>query len=411
MKILALTKSFPPEIGTASHLFFELCETLVEHGHEVTVITSIPWYNLDEIESHYRNRLVLEECLNGIKVVRVANIPLPSGVRLQAGHVLVPPIFFLGGLKAPKPEVIIVYSPPLLMGLTAYCFSRKWQVPFIFNAQDLYPQCLVDLGQLRNRTLIRLLEKIEAFIYRKAALITVHSQGNKDFLTAHKVVAAANVRVMANWVDTQLIQPGERINDFARQHNLEKKFVVSFAGTMGISQGIVSVVEAAAFLKEYPDILVLLVGGGLDKEQARRKAQELGIKNVKFLPMQTREIYPQVLAASDVCLVPLKKDIRTPVLPSKILGIMAAGRPVLASMPLEGDAPKLIREAQCGLCVEPGNPKALAEAILTLRRNPELCELYGHNGRRYAEQHFSRESCVAKYEALFQEAISRYRSN
>jgi colanic acid biosynthesis glycosyl transferase WcaI len=408
MKILALTKYFPPEIGTASHLFFELCETLVRFGHQVSVITSIPWYNLEEIESRYKSRLFLRENLDGINVIRIANPPLPEGsMKLKAGHIIVPPLFGLGLLTEEKHDVVIAYSPPLLMGLTAYLYSKVWQVPFIFNAQDLYPQCVIDLGQLRNPSLIWAFERLEAFIYQKAAFITVHSEGNKNFLTACKGVDESKVRVAHNWVDTDFIQPGPKDNAFAAEHKLSNKFVVSFAGTMGISQGILSVVEAGQYLRNYLEILLLLVGGGVDKEAAVQRSKELGLDNIKFLPMQPREVYPRILDASDVCLVTLRKDIKTPVVPSKILSIMAAGRPVLASIPMEGDAPDLIQEAQAGLCVEPENPESLAAAILDLYSHPERLEAYGKNGRNYAVSHFSREACVSHYEAIFYEAINQ----
>ena len=409
MKIVALTKYFPPEIGTASHLFFELCETLVQHGHQVTAITGMPWYNLSEVDPRYRGRLVLKEQLNGIKVIRIAEPPFPSDQRVKLGHVTAPLMFCLAGLLEHAPDVVAVYSPPLMMGLTAQVLSRVWGVPFVFNAQDLYPQCLIDLGQLRNPVLIRLFEEMESYIYRKASFITVHSQGNMNFLVNTKGVSPEKIEVAHNWVDTDLISPGSRNNEFAQQHGLTEKFVVSFAGTMGISQGIASVVEAAAVLQAYPDILFLLVGGGIEKELAERRTQELDVKNIKFLPMQPRETYPQILQASDVCLVTLRKDIKTPVVPSKIMGIMAAGRSVLASIPLHGDAPRLIDEAQSGICVEPENPEALAGAILRLYQEQELRESFGQNGRHYAVTHFSREGGVARYETLFQEAINRHK--
>lgn len=409
MKILALTKYFPPEIGTSSHLFFELCQTLVQLGHQVSVITSIPWYNLEEVDDCYKKRLFLRENIEGINVVRIANPPLPEGpLRLKAGHILVPPLFGLGLLTENKHDLVIAYSPPLLMGLTAYLYSKAWQAPFIFNAQDLYPQCVIDLGQLRNPSLIWTFERLEAFIYQKAAFITVHSEGNKNFLISCKGVEASKVKVAHNWVDTDLIHPGPRDNAFASEHQLGDKFVVSFAGTMGISQGILSVVEAAHHLKNNPDILLLLVGGGVEKDPAVQRARELRLSNVKFLPMQPREVYPRILDASDVCLVTLRKDIKTPVVPSKILSIMAAGKPVLASMPLEGDAPDLIHQAQAGLCVEPENPQALAAGILQLYKESQTAQQLGRNGRRYAEKHFSRQACIATYDALFQEALHRY---
>lgn len=408
MKILALTRYFPPEIGTASHLFYELCETLTGRGHKVTVVTGMPWYNLSSVADIYKKRLLMTEVMDGIKVIRAADMPLPwHGLRIKLGHFSAPLSLGLAALQASKPDIMIFYSPPLLFGLSAYFLAKKWKIPFVMNLQDLYPLCLMDYGY--PSALITVLEKMELFIYRQASIITVHSEGNRDYLLDVKKQPAAKVQVVPNWVDTDIITPGSRDNSFRERLGLGNAFIVSFAGTMGAAQGLRCVIDTAQHLKEYPDIKFLLVGGGMEKESLVHAAEMHGLTNVIFYPMQPKEVYPDILGASDVCLSTLVKNFSAPVVPSKILSIMAAGRPVLASMPLKGDAPKLIHEAQCGLCVEPGNPEALAQAILTLYRHPELRDSYGVNGRRYAEEHFSRGSCVAKYEALFQEAISRYR--
>jgi len=404
MKIMALTRYFPPEIGTASHLFYELCETLVLHGHEVTAVTGMPWYNLEAVEDKYKNRMFLKEQLNGIQVIRVADCPVPShGLRIRLGHFSAPVAQAIGGLFTSKPDIIIFYSPPLLLGLAAAFLAKRWKIPFVMNLQDLYPLCLIDYGY--PQAFISFLEIMERYIYKKAKFISVHSNGNKDYLLTEKKQPSDKVRVIYNWVDTGLITPGPKDNSFSNPLNLKDNFVVSFAGTIGAGQGLRFVVDTAWLLREVKDIKFLIVGGGIEKELLVQEAQNQGLSNMIFLPMQPKEIYPDILRASDISLTTLRKNLSAPAVPSKILSIMAAGRPVVASMPLQGDAPKLIQEAQCGMCLEPGDPKALADAILSLYRNSELREFYGQNGRRYVEEHFSRESCIGRYEALFQEAI------
>lgn len=411
MKILALTKYFPPDIGTASHLFFELCETLVRRGHEVTAVTSLPRYNLKKIPAKYRNRLFLKEEMNGITVLRVAGIPSPRPEisRSIEQFYMALPLYFCG-LAAQKPEAIIVYSPPIALGITGYLLGKKWHVPFIVNIQDLFPQCCVDYGF--PKIIIKSFGKIADFVYHKVNYITVHSVGNREvILRDSPFVSPEKIKVIDNWVDTDFIKPGKRTNTFSALHNLNGHFVVSFAGSIGIPQGLEVVIAAANELRDLPEILFLIVGDGVMREKIVRKASGLDLTNVQFLPMQPRGTYPWILASSEVCLVTLLKEISTPVIPSKILSIMAAGRPVLASMPLHGDAPKLIAEADCGLCVEPGNAEALAAGILKLYHNPELRELYGRNGRRYVEEHLSREACVANYETIFQQAVKNFSSS
>jgi colanic acid biosynthesis glycosyl transferase WcaI len=407
MRIMALTRYFPPEIGTASHLFFELCESLVQRGHQVTAVTGMPWYNLDQVEPKYQNRPCLTEQLNGIQVIRVADLPMPSHEwRVKVGHFSTPLTLALGGLMAEPPEAIIFYSPPLLLGLTAHFLARRWNIPFVMNLQDLYPLCLVDYGY--PQAFISFLEKMELFIYKKSEFIIVHSQGNGDYLINFKSQSLEKVKVIHNWVDTDFITPGPKDNLFSVTHGLGNDFIVSFAGTMGAGQGLKFVIDTAWLLKEYQDIKFLMVGGGMEKHLLAEEVEKKQLDNVIFLPMQPKEVYPDILRSSDICLSTLKRTLSAPVVPSKILSIMAAGRPVLASMPLHGDAPKLIEAAKCGLCIGPEDPQALADAILKLYHDPPLRESFGNNGRRYAESHLSREACISKFEALMQEAISQY---
>jgi len=184
---------------------------------------------------------------------------------------------------------------------------------------------------------------------------------------------------------------------------LGKKFIVSFAGIMGFSQDLETVLESARLLKNQPDIAFLMVGDGVEKPKLEKLARDYDLGNVYFLPMQPKDKYPEVLAASDVCLATLRREVRTPVVPSKILSIMAAGRPVLASLPLDGDAPELIAAAQCGISIPPGNPRAMARAILEFYRDAGARERMGVQGREYVVRHFSLQHSAE----LLEDCISR----
>jgi glycosyltransferase involved in cell wall biosynthesis len=208
-------------------------------------------------------------------------------------------------------------------------------------------------------------------------------------------------------VDTNTIQPGAKQNSLRESLGLKDKFIVSFAGIMGYSQDLEMILDCATLLRKNPEIAFLLVGDGVEKPRLQQKVQELHLDKVHFLPMQPKEEYPKVLAASDLCLVTLRKEVKTPVVPSKILSIMAAGRPVLASLSLEGDAPRLLAEARSGICLAPENPQGLAEAILKFSQNPRLGEQMGANGRRYAVRHLSLEACLEQLEQLFEETIGK----
>lgn len=411
MKILLLTAYFPPDTGSAAHLFYELGTALVHRGHHVTVITSMPGYHTQGPLEKYEGKKWVRENINGMSVVRVTTLQLPRHLMVARAlwQFSGAAAFFVAGLRLPAHDVAIVYSPPLPLGLTAWGLRRLKGIPFILNVQDLFPQSIIDLGLLKNQWLIRLFEAMERFVYRQADLITVHSEGNRQHVL-QKMEGKSNekVRVIPNWVDTDFIRPSERMNRFREEHGLGNAFVVSFAGVLGYSQDLDVVLEAARLIGAGPqtsEILFLIVGDGVEKPRLERKAREMGLSNVRFLPMQPRDRYPEVLHASDVCLATLHAEVKTPVVPSKILSIMAAGRPVVAALNLDGDAPRLIAEARCGLCVPPEDPKALAEAILRLYHDPRLREELGGNGRRYAEKHLSLAACVERYEALLREVM------
>jgi glycosyltransferase involved in cell wall biosynthesis len=407
MHILLMTAYFPPDTGSAAHLFYELGTALVGQGHDVTVITGFPGYYAQGDLSRYRRRLWLSEALEGINVARVAVPQLfrdtPAGRGLWQFSCVAS--FALRGLLLSRPDVSLVYSPPLPLGLTAWILRLFRRIPFVLNVQDLFPQSAIDLGVLSNALLIRVFEWLERFLYHQANRITVHSPGNRKHVVACGV-ESERVTVIHNWVDTDFIQPGERFNDFSREHGLDDKFVVSFAGIIGYSQDLDVVLEVAHGLRDHPRVHFLIVGDGVEKARLERKVKSLELPNVRFLPMQPRELYPAVLHASDVALVTLHAEVATPVVPSKILSIMAAGRPVIASMNHSGDAPRLIEESQCGYALPPENPQALAEAILILYQDKALRERLGQNGRRYAEQYLSVQAGAERYMRLFEHLLT-----
>jgi len=392
LKILLLSRYFPPEIGTAANLFHELACGLTGRGHHVTVVTGYPWYNLEKIPGKYHRGMLMKETMDGIDVVRMRFPHFgPKPMKLFLGYGALPVITFFGALLgASRPDVIFAYSPPLPMGVTAWLLKKCWRgVPSVLGVQDLHPQCYIDQQLLTNKTAISLLEGLEKFCYRTASLITVHSEGNREHIVGRKGVPGEKVTVLHNWLDTEEMRPLPRDNEFSREHGLNSKFVVGYAGTLGMSQGLLSIIDTAILLKEREDIEFFIVGDGLEKEKMVQAVAAEGLRNVRFLPMQPKALYPLVVASSDVSLVTLNRLVKTPVVPSKILSIMAAGRTVLASMPLDGDAPRIISEAGCGLCVEPESPKALAEKVVELAEDPERCKRYSEQGREYVVRHFS----------------------
>ena len=404
MRVWLMTAYFPPDTGSAAHLFYELGMTLAEQGHDVTVITGFPSYHAQGDLSPYRRRLWLNETLD--QKLGVARVLVPQVLRdTPTGRGLwqfsCATSFALRGLILPKPDILLLYSPPLPLGLAAWLLRLLRGIPFVLNIQDLFPQSAIDLGVLRSGLLIGFFERLERFLYLCADHVTVHSTGNREHVLAHGV-EPGKVTVMHNWVDTDFIRPGERHNGFSREHGLDGKFVVSFAGVIGHSQDLDVILEAAGLLRDSSRIHFLIVGDGVEKPRLEQKAQDMSLPNVQFLPMQPRHCYPAILHASDVSLATLHAEVATPVVPSKILSIMASGRPVIACINLTGDAPHLIQEAQCGYALPPGNAQALADSILSVYADATLRTRLGRNGRRYAEKHLSVQAGAERYVHLFE---------
>lgn len=409
MRILMLSAYFPPEIGSAAHLFHDLGRAFVERGYAVTVLTGFPSYHVDKEKDERRSRPALwrRETMNGLRVLRVRSFRLPRRVPLLRG---LDQVVFSGALALSGStllpgffDIILTYSPPLFLGLSAQILRRLKKAKTILNVQDLFPQSAIDLGLLNNKALIGLFRAVEAYLYKKSDAVTVHSAGNRS----HVLRRGGDDRrtgVIPNFVDTREIRPGARYNSFRKRHGIrEEEYLVSFAGVIGLSQDIDVILDAAARLKALDPMAFLIVGDGLEKPRLVGKAS--GMTNVRFLPMLSKEEYAELLPASDISLVTLRKEVQTPVVPSKIMSIMAAGRPVVASLPLAGDSSKLIDEAKSGICVPPESPDHLAQAILRLYENSALAEELGRNGRSYVEEHFSIDVCAGAYEKMFRELL------
>jgi len=404
MRILLLTDAFPPEVRSSSHLMYELAEELAGRGHAVSVVTCRPRYNLAPGAAPApASPGVPREPVGGFEVLRVdaPAIHNVGHVRRGLGQLWLPVAFYRAARALPRPDVIYVYSPPLTLGLAAHWLGRRWRAPFVFNVQDLFPQNAIDLGALRNPLLVAFFRRLERFIYRHAAAIALHSEGNAAWLRRDGV-EAAKLRVIHNWVDTDAHRPdaGGAANHFRREVGLEGRFVVLFAGVMGYAQDMETIVEAAARLREESRVVFLLVGDGSERAGVERRVGELNLANVRLLPFVPREDYPQLVAACDVGLVTLKKTMKTPVVPSKLPTYMASARPVIVSVNPESDAGALVRTADCGLLVPPGDPEAMAAAIRQLLNDPARAAALGASGRRYALAHLSRRACIDEIERL-----------
>jgi glycosyltransferase involved in cell wall biosynthesis len=400
-KILMVTEHFFPEIGSASNLFFELGLEFTKQGHDVQVITTFPRdYNLNALIKSTSVKMLSKEKYSGIEIIRTVLLPIPKDNLILRGLEQFWDSIFLAmaGVFLRRSDVILVYSPPLPLAFTSWMLSRIKKCKIIVNIQDIYPQTVIDVGLLKNRIIISIFKMIESFVYVYSDILTVHSESNRDYLVRHGA-PEGKVNVVYNWVDTDSIRPIAKPDTF-EGINLNGKFVVSYAGILSAHQGLDIVLKAAKILEGMKDIIFLFAGDGFAKNNIMKMAADLKLGNLIFLPFQPMEKYNMLLGSSDVSLVCLSSDVATPVVPGKLMSIMASGRPVIACVPKASDTVHIVNNANCGIVVEAGSSKALADAIMEIYNDKTLAKKMGENGRSYANSNFSLSAAIANYEKI-----------
>jgi colanic acid biosynthesis glycosyl transferase WcaI len=372
-------------------------------------MTTMPHYELNRIRDGYRGKIWSREKIDGMDIHRLyVHVPRDKShlVARTISLALWNMFSAAAGALICRADIIFVPSPPLTNGLAGYVIGLVRGVPFIYNLQDIHPDVAIRLGIIRDRYVIKALKAIESFIYARASAISVISDGFKQNLLA-KGVLDPKLRVIPNFVDTEHIRPLARRNPFSSAQWLDDRFVVLFAGNLGLSQGLERILDAAMILDDVHDIVFLMVGNGASKGPLVEQARRMRLRNVKFRPFFSYDDVPFLYASSDVCLVPLKKGLTEESVPSKVYSILAAGRPLIASVDEGSDTWRLVRDAECGLCVQPEDPQALADAVLSLYHDRERGSRLGSNGRRHVEENFSRQKIAGRYAALFEEVRSR----
>jgi glycosyltransferase involved in cell wall biosynthesis len=402
VKILYVSQYFPPEMGAPAARVDELSRYWARDGHEVTVLTGFPNHPTGVVPPEYRKkfrRLVAREKTGGVKVIRTWLLPFPN--RKTYERILNYSSFCFSaactGIFTERPDVVIASSPQLLVGLSGWCVARRKGSRFVLEVRDLWPESLKAVGVGSEASLVyRALARIAGFLYRKADHIVVVTSAFKDHLVQHWRVAPEKISVVENGVEAELFSPRTESN-LRMELCAEGKFVVSYVGTMGNAHGLQTVIEAAERLQSVaPQVLFLLVGEGAEKQQLVSMARSRGLTNLRFVDQQPRERIPAYICASDACLVLLKKsEIFKTVIPSKMLEFMACARPVILGV--QGQAQQILENAQAGICIEPENSSALAQAVLRLADNEQLRETLGRNGRRHVLQNFSRRQSATAY--------------
>lgn len=400
MRILFVTQWFDPEPMPKGVAFARELQRL---GHSVEVLTGFPNYPDGRLYPGYRMKAWQRESLDGVPVLRVPLIPSHS--RSAVGRVANYGSFALsasiaGALAVSTPDVVYAYHPPPTIGLPALAVRQLRGAPYVLDVQDLWPDTLAATGMVRNPAVLRLADRFSRFVYRQAERVVALSPGMRDRLVEYGV-APERADVIYNWCDEAAIGSAGSLPPPPSLAALSGRLKIIFAGTMGLAQGLDTVLDCAARCATLvPQAAFVFVGGGADRDRLERRSAELGLANVSFLPRVSMAEVGAVLAAADVLLVHLKDDpLFRMTIPSKTQAYMAAGRPMI--MAVRGDAADLVQRAGCGWVCTPGDAEELAAQVEAAARvGPAGRAQMGEAGRAFYSRELSLGIGVKKFEAV-----------
>ncbi len=403
MKLTILCPHFAPDVAPTGEVMTAIASALADRGHELHIVTALPWYREHQVEEGWRGRLWRTETTSWGRITRLHPFPtdktnIPARAVAFAGFTGLAAV--AGLLERGRPDAVMVMSPPLPLGLAGWIAAISRRAPFVFNIQDVFPDIAVELGAITDRRVIAAASWLERFLYRRSDAVTVLSEDLRDNVRAklgrHR---PDRVHVIPNFVDTERIAPQDHDNSYRAEYGLSGSTVVMYAGNVGLSQSLDLVVEAARRHQGRSDVVFVINGGGSALDELRRTAE--GLDNLRFVPMQPRERLSEVLAAADVHLVPLRRGLARSSVPSKLYSILAAGRPVLASVDAGTEVATTIERADAGVSVPPEDPDAFCAALELMLDDPAERRRMGSSGRSFVEGWVSPAAVGGSYERLF----------
>lgn len=401
MKICFFNRSYWPDQAATGQLLTELAEDLVSrHGCEVTVVAGRALHGAERDAAGLAP--VDREVRRGVTILRA------NGTRFDrrrfSGRAANYLTYFasaaVAGFQVGRPDIVVSLTDPPILGLAARWTARRTGARFVFLCEDIFPEVAALLEDFHNDTVNRALDRVNRYLLRDADGIVALGDRMRRRLVEEKGADPSRVTVIHNWADCEAITPGPKDNAFTRAHGLGDRFVLMHSGNIGLSQNLDVLIEAAALLKDRARLVIAIVGDGAKREALARQAAGRGLANVRFFPYQPKELLHESFAAADAFLVSLKAGIEGYIVPSKLYGILAAGRPYIAAVDPTCEVATIAREYGCGLLAAPGDPGALAGAIATLHDDPAAARAMGQRARAAALQ-FDRRVAVAAYHSLF----------
>ncbi|HKR30818.1 MAG TPA: glycosyltransferase family 4 protein [Terriglobales bacterium] len=398
MRILLIHQAFcgPNDPGGTRH--YEIAKELVAEGHEVTIVTSRYNYLSGGLKAehlyppgfhvHFASTLIGLHRSYFMRILSFLSFALSS---------------LFVALGAGPQDVILGTSPPIFQAVTAAIVAIVLRRPFVLEVRDLWPEFAISLGVLRNSLLVWLARLMETMLYTCAKSIVVNSPAFENYLQK-RGVPKSKIEIVPNGADISMFHPESRGESFRRAHRLIDNFVVMYAGALGLANGVEVLLEAASLLRNERRIQLVLVGSGKHERQLRCEAELRKLPNVLFVPAQPKERIPEILAAADACVATLANAPALQVtFPNKVFDYMAAGRPTVLAV--EGPIREVIEKSGGGVCIAPGDSKALAQAILALRDSSSLRAEMGAKARKHVEENFNRTQQAQRFLEVLKGAL------
>lgn len=406
MRILLFHMRFNPDLTGTAPLVTQLAEDLVKNGDEVEVIASLPHYGRKDVHPDFRDHRGLFHVSEhkGARIWRtpVYVPPKPTIFHRALNYLSYTILSVVAGLRAKKADVVLAVNPPITTTFSAWIAAKLHRAPLVVGIQDVWPDCVILVGQLKGNLMIKISYLMERIQYKIADRVIVLSQSMKDNLTVKKEVPEEKIAIIPNWADLDVVKPLPKKNSFRAGLDFQDRFIVLFAGNHGFIAALESVLEAAKLLRDNSEIGFLFVGEGNVKKGLVEDAEAENLPNVRFLSTQPAELLPEVLASADIGLVTLRSTLGELNVPSKVYSLMAAARPILAAVPENSEITTLVRDTNCGVCIAPEDPQKLAKAVLDVYNRYTEIEPLGENGRNYLEKNITRYNQTQAYRQTIQ---------
>jgi colanic acid biosynthesis glycosyl transferase WcaI len=398
MRILVSSQTFHPDHSGIALYATDLACYLAEQGHSVTVVTGFPFY------PHWKKRIGDRGCFfrkeqqMSVRIFR-GYLYVPKRVTavrrmLHEGTFLV--FAFFNFLRCGPQDCIVILSPPMLLGLLGIVFKRIWRCQFILHVQDLQTDAAESLAMIKQTWVVRILLRLETFIYHHSTWVATITVGMWRKLVA-KGVPKEKLGVHYNWIDVATASKPRPSGRFRlRYPHLQQKFLVAYAGNIGIKQGVDILVRTAQMMQSEACVHFLIIGEGADKPRLMALTRETRLNNLTLLPFLNQDDYFDMLEDIDVAFVAQKANAGNVFFPSKLLGIMAMAKPVLISADLDSELASVVTQAACGLASAADDVEGLARNVRLLMANRQLVNELGRNGRRKVEE-FDRSSVLSGF--------------